>query len=158
MENGENGATGASARQNILTELKFAIDFVIRQHQNIAGSIVRWVEGNCEFIEAYVTNWVTWKSWTVFDLLSYLGLYHRNKTLQWSNLKHLGIFLRTEDVRSYQQLRDHGRSWAKLPVRLHHSLAEIKAKENVGIVVTSVPWTWERHVDHPSEKRDFPLV
>lgn len=45
MENGESLATGANARQNTLTALRFAIDFVIRQRRNIAEDIARWVLG-----------------------------------------------------------------------------------------------------------------
>jgi hypothetical protein len=41
MESGENGATGANARQNTLTELGFAIDFVILQRRVTVGNIAR---------------------------------------------------------------------------------------------------------------------
>lgn len=41
MANGENGATGANVCQNILTALKFVIDFATRQLPNTVASIAR---------------------------------------------------------------------------------------------------------------------
>lgn len=41
MVNGENGVTGATARQNILTEPKSDIDFVTLQRRNTVENIVR---------------------------------------------------------------------------------------------------------------------
>jgi hypothetical protein len=41
MVNGESGVIGAIAHQSLLTEHNFVIVSVIRQHQNIAESIVR---------------------------------------------------------------------------------------------------------------------
>lgn len=41
MANGGNGATGASARQNILMVHKSVIDFAIRRRQSTVENIVR---------------------------------------------------------------------------------------------------------------------
>lgn len=83
------------------------------------------------------------------------GFHDRNTAMQWSYFKHLGIFLRTEDVWNDKQLWHNGRGRAKLPVWLYYSLAEIEAEANVSIVVTSVLWTWERYVDYSSKIGDF---
>lgn len=48
MENGANGATGASARQNIRTVHRFAIDFVTPQLPDTAANIARYNRSSLE--------------------------------------------------------------------------------------------------------------
>lgn len=147
MENGESGATGASACQSTPRELKFAIDFVTLQRLNTAASTVRWAGAN--IIESFKRD-LQIELLKLLCLL-FLGFKHGNAALQWHHQQHLGILFWTQNFRHAQQHRNHGRSWAQLSVRLYNPFIKVKTKEDARIFFSGLSRSWKRHVDDSGE-------